>query len=178
MPPYSLTQGRPGGAGRGERAARMRLEDYRERFAGRLEARRPTVPLRAERPRPARDPSPRLVDDLVAPLQRLRVDYVAGLWGVTPLEASLALGLTTQEAVATALAARIGATALVSPREEDLAVAADPTAWREVLARGMVRVVPHVGAPAKNIAPGSGEAERLAGRGGWGWFGRSAAGPC
>ncbi|AVO46291.1 glycosyltransferase [Phreatobacter cathodiphilus] len=165
MPPYSLTQGRPGGAGRGDRTAGMRLEDYRARFAVRPAARQPAAPLPAERPGPTRDPWPRLVDDLVAPLHRLRVDYVAGLWGVTPLEAALALGLTTREGVAAALAARIGATVLPSPREQGLAVAADPASWREVLVRGMVGVVRPAGGRALLVAPEPEEAERLAARG-------------
>lgn len=143
----------------------MRLEDYRARIAGRLEVRQPTPPLPPERRRPAADPPSRLVDDLVEPLQRLRVDYVAGLWGVTPLEAAVALGLTTPDGVAAALAARIGATALPPPLNQDLAVAADPASWREILARGMVGVVRPVGGLAMLIAPGPEEAERLAARG-------------
>jgi hypothetical protein len=141
----------------------MRLEEYRARFAERLGS-RPAAP--SPRPRAHRHagaPPPRLVDELVEPLKRVRVGYLAGLWGVPPLEVALALGLTTEEAVAEALAARIGG----EPVPADLAptIAADPQSWRAVLARRAVGIVRPVGGMALLVAPGPAEAERLAAAG-------------
>lgn len=140
----------------------MRLGEYRGRFAERPAARPAAPPPRRVEPRPSGRPSTRLVDELVPPLQRVRVAYLAGMWGVTPLEAALALGLTTEEAVAAALAARLGGSVLPAGQDLRFTVAADPQSWRSVLARGAVAVVRPVGGRALLIAPGPEEAERLA----------------
>lgn len=105
------------------------------------------------------------MDELVDPLHRVRVAYFAGLWNVSPLEVAVALGLTTPEAIAAALAARLGGT--VAALDGALpTVAADPQSWRQVLARRAVGVSRPVGGRALLIAPGPAEAERLAaGRG-------------
>jgi hypothetical protein len=141
----------------------MRLEEYRARFTERLVSRPATPSPRPPVARPAGAPPPRLVDELIEPLKRVRVAYLAGRWGVTPLEVALALGLTTESAVAAALAARIGGEP--APENLDLTVAADPQSWRAVLARRAVGVVRPVGGRALIIAPGPAEAERLAAAG-------------
>ncbi len=103
----------------------------------------------------------RLVDELVAPLQRFRVEAAAGLWGVAPLEAALALGLVSAEAIAAALSRRVGG--MVTRLDGAMpVVAADPADWRPVLARGVVGIVHPVMGKAILMAPDPAEAERLA----------------
>ncbi|MDP2803115.1 MAG: glycosyltransferase family 2 protein [Phreatobacter sp.] len=139
----------------------MRLDEFRTRFAERSVARPAAAPPTAVRHAPVAGPRPRLVDELVDPLHRVRVAYIAGLWNVPPLETALALGLTTAEAIAAALAVRLGGT--VEPLDgAHPTVAADPQSWRRVLARGAVGVSRPVGGRALLIAPGPAEAERLA----------------
>ncbi|KAF0123627.1 MAG: glycosyl transferase family protein [Xanthobacteraceae bacterium] len=103
----------------------------------------------------------RLVDDLVGPPERFRAEAAASLWGVAPLEAALAMGLVTAEAIAAALSRRIGG--IVIHLEGAMpVVAADPASWPAVLARGAVGIVHPVMGKAIVIAPGPDEAERLA----------------
>lgn len=138
----------------------MRLDEFRMRFAERSAARPVGAPRAGARRLPVAGPCPRLVDDLVDPLHRVRVAYLAGLWNVSPLEVAVALGLTTPEAIAAALAARLGGT--VAPLDGALpTVAADPQSWRHVLARRAVGVSRPVGGRALLIAPDPAEAERL-----------------
>ncbi|MBY0363708.1 MAG: glycosyltransferase [Phreatobacter sp.] len=131
------------------------------RFAERSAMRPAAAPRVAVRHAPVSGQRPRLVDDLVDPLHRVRVAYFAGLWNVPPLEVAVALGLTTPEAIAAALAARLGG--MVAPLDgPHPTIAADPQSWRRVLARGTVGVSRPVGGMALLIAPGPAEAERLA----------------
>lgn len=140
----------------------MRSEDFRARFAERVTTAR--APMEPRAPRSHRSDEAgrgRLVDDLVGSSQRFRVEAAAGLWGVTPLDAALALGFASPEAIAAALARRIGgmATHLADALP---VVAADPANWRAVLARGVVGIVHPVMGKAILMAPDPAEAERLA----------------
>ncbi|MDP3547632.1 MAG: glycosyltransferase family 2 protein [Phreatobacter sp.] len=140
----------------------MRSEDFRGRLAERITAAR----IPAERRAPPQDrrgtAAPgRLVDDLVGPVERFRVEAAAGLCGVVPLEAALAMGLTSAEAIAAALSRRI--VGMTTHLEGALpVVAADPATWQRVLARGMVGIVHPVVGKALLVAPAPAEAERLA----------------
>lgn len=146
--------------GTGGRA--MRSEEFRARFAERVAmARVPVEPRAARQVRSDWAVPGRLVDELVAPLQRFRVEAAAGLWGVAPLEAALALGLVSAEAIAAALSRRVGG--MVTRLDGAMpAVAADPADWRPVLARGVVGIVHPVMGKAILMAPDPAEAERLA----------------
>lgn len=142
----------------------MRSEDFRARFAERATAPAPMEPHAPRRTRSDAAVPGRLVDDLVGSSQRFRVEAAAGLWGVTPLEAALTLGLTTDKAIAAALSRRIGGT--VTRLEGAMpVVAADPANWRAVLARGVVGIVRPVIGKAILLAPEPAEAERLAASG-------------
>lgn len=140
----------------------MRSEEFRARFAERVAtARGPAEPRAARQVRSDRAAPGRLVDELVAQPQRFRVEAAAGLWGVAPLEAALALGLVSAEAIVAALSRRVGG--MVTRLDSAMpVVAADPADWRAVLARGVVGIVHPVVGKAILMAPDPAEAERLA----------------
>lgn len=124
-------------------------------------ARVPVEPRAARQVRSDRAAPGRLVDELVAQPQRFRVEAAAGLWGVAPLEAALALGLVSAEAIVAALSRRVGG--MVTRLDGAMpVVAADPADWRAVLARGVVGIVHPVVGKAILVAPDPAEAERLA----------------
>ncbi len=143
----------------------MRAGELRDRLAERLVAPRiaresmPTAPPAATLGRASR-----LIDGLLDSPQRYRAEATAGLWGLEPLEAALALGLVSAEAIASALARRFGAM-VTSLDGTPPAVAADPAAWQSILARGVVGIVHPVMGKAILMAPSAAEAERLAEQG-------------
>lgn len=140
----------------------MRSEDFRGWPAERITAARAPAErcgTRQDRHDPAA--TRRLIDELVGSLELFRAEAAAGLWGVPPLEAALAMGLVSSEAIAAALARRIGGTA-THLADALPVVAADPAAWQKVLARGVVGIVHPVMGKAILMAPDPAEAERLA----------------
>ncbi|MCZ8315936.1 glycosyltransferase [Phreatobacter sp.] len=122
--------------------------------------RRPAPLPRQDRPVVAPTRQPRLVDELVAPLHRPRVDWVARRWGVDPLDAAIGLGLVTPEAMIDRLARRIGAGVIRA--EAAIQIAADRSEWRALRERGWVAIDRSVGGMAVLVAPDGATAERLA----------------
>jgi hypothetical protein len=130
-------------------------------FGQRLVIARGLAPAARQAKRHDARPPRRLVDELLPRPHVWRADHVAALWGVGPLEAALALQLTTDEAVAEALARRIGAT-VTRLDETEPVIAADPAEWRQVLRRGAVGVDRAVGGKAILLAPSPADTEALA----------------
>jgi hypothetical protein len=105
---------------------------------------------------------PGLAEALLPDRVLLLVSFQAEKWGVSELEAAVALGRTTPEAVAAALAARIGG--IVTTLDGEMpTIAASPADWLRILQRGEVAVDRRVGGRALLIAPGPDAAERIAG---------------
>ncbi|MBL8570380.1 MAG: glycosyltransferase [Phreatobacter sp.] len=141
----------------------MEAAGFRQRLAAAVK--RSAPPRRSDDAR-ARPPYPAipgitLVEALVPAHARFLVAFVARKWGVSELEAAVALGRTTPAAVARALAARIGGIA-TSLDGATPTIAADPADWLAIVQRGEVGIDRAVGGKARLIAPGPEEAERIA----------------
>lgn len=91
----------------------------------------------------------------------MRADMAAERWGVTPLEAAIALGLTSREALGRALARRLGATCLASEPPQPV-LAGDPADWQAILGRGHIGMVRAVGGLAYCLSARPADAEGLA----------------
>ncbi|WP_439572773.1 glycosyltransferase [Phreatobacter sp.] len=126
-------------------------------------SRLPPVERRARvaNPTPSRR---RLIDDLLDRRAVLRAELAAERWGVTPVEAALALGLTSHAALGTALAKRLSATFLPDGPGEPV-LAGDAADWRSILERGHIGIVRPVGGLAYCVAARPADAERLAAAG-------------
>lgn len=109
---------------------------------------------------PAR-PQRRLIEGLLGRQALRRADMAAERWGVTAVEAAVALRLVSHDALAEALAERLGATCLPAFSQAPM-IAADPADWIAILERGHVGIVRRTGGMAYCIAARPADAERLA----------------
>lgn len=119
--------------------------------------RRPQVQVAAP-PRPVG----RLVDALLGDDRLAHAEWVAAKWGVHPLEAAVSLRLTSPEAVADLLAARLGGRRL--PEEAMPTLIGPQDDWPAVAARGAIAVDLPGHGMAILVAPRPAEAEAMAAR--------------
>lgn len=122
---------------------------------------RPASPERRGRAAPPDVARRRLAEELLDRQDLLRAEMAAERWGVAPLEAAVALGLTSREALARMLAERLGATFLADGPDQPV-LAGDPADWQTILDRGHVGLVRTMGGRAYCLAARPADAERLA----------------
>lgn len=124
---------------------------------------RPRAPAAGRRPRPTGPVrlQQRLIEDLLGGQALRRAEMAAARWGVTPIEAAVALRLVSHDALAEALAGRLKATCRLAFPEPPV-IAADPAGWRSILDRGHVGIVCRSGGMAYCLAARPADAERLA----------------
>lgn len=85
----------------------------------------------------------------------------AARWGVTPIEAAVALRLVSHHGLAEALAGRLNATCRLAFPDSPV-IAADPAGWRSILDRGHVGIICRSGGMAYCLAARPADADRLA----------------